>query len=464
MKTISEQIKDLQATRAAKAARMTEVMQKSLDEGRSTDAAEAEEFDELEAEIKTIDSDLNRLKKLEQMNAQSAKPVERVDTETKGSTTRGNAAPAIITTPRNADDQFKGQSYVRLVIAKALAHIDGVNPVHVAVRRGWDKTNPMLVEMLKAGVAGGGTGSGEWGVELAEADSRYTGDFVEYLTEATIFDKLALREVPANVVIKGQDGIGTGYWVGESKPIPASAMDFNSVELKYKKVAALAVVSNELLRESSPAAEALVRDALVKASAQRIDTTFLSDAAASAGVSPAGMLNGLSAISSSGVGGNGLVNDIAALKAVFIAALNSGNLNFVMNKSLASQISLLRNDLGQWEFPTINEDGGTLVGTPVVTGDNVNAAHLILLKPGDIWKIGDRGVQVSISRDATIEQDSAPTGASDTPVAQSATPVSMFQTESTAFKIVRPMDFAKRRASAVAYVGDADYAPVSSSS
>lgn len=75
MKTIQEQIGDLENTRAAKSARMSEVMEKSLSEGRSSDAAEAEEFDTLEAELKQIDGDLVRLKKLEQINRSKAAPV-----------------------------------------------------------------------------------------------------------------------------------------------------------------------------------------------------------------------------------------------------------------------------------------------------------------------------------------------------------------------------------------------------
>ena len=48
MKTYAEQIADLEATREAKTKRMKEVVQKSLDEGRSTDTAESEEFDAIE--------------------------------------------------------------------------------------------------------------------------------------------------------------------------------------------------------------------------------------------------------------------------------------------------------------------------------------------------------------------------------------------------------------------------------
>lgn len=102
--------------------------------------------------------------------------------------------------------------------------------------------------------------------------------------------------------------------------------------------------------------------------------------------------------------------------------------------------------------------GGTLEGDPVVTGDNVGATHLILLKPSDIWRIGDMGVEVSLSMDATIEMDDSPAGDGGTPTAGDSNAVSMFQTENVAFKVVRPINFAKRRSHAAQYVSDAAYA------
>jgi hypothetical protein len=322
----------------------------------------------------------------------------------------------------------------------------------------WGKSNPTLVRLIKANeVAGGGSGSGEWGAELVQADTRFTGDFIDYLYSMTVYDKMPLRQVPANVAIKGQDGTATGYWVGESKPIPASAQDFSTVSLTPLKVAALAVVSNELLRDSTPAAEQLVRDALVEASSQRVDNTFLSATAASAGVSPAGLLNGLSAMTSAGTDAAGVRGDIAQLMAPFITAKNISGLHFVTTPTLGLQLQLMRNALGMREFEGVTADGGTLEGRPLHLGDNVGAGDLILLKPSDIYRIGDSGVQVSISRDAMIEQSSAPTGVTDTPVAASQVFTSMFQAESTAIKVVRSINFAKRRTSAVAYVGDAAY-------
>jgi len=245
MKTITEQVKDLENTRAAKAARMQEVMQKSLAEGRSSDEAEGEEFDNLDIEIKSLDGDLNRLRKLETLNAQSARPVEGFDAKS-ASASRGGHSAHIIIKSSDSDEKFKGQNFVRQVIAKAIARMEDVSPEIVAQQR-WGKTNPTLVQIIKVAVPGGGAGSGEWGAELVTANSRYTGDFIEFLQNATVFDKLPLRPIPQNVMIKGQDGTSTAYWVGESKAIPATVADFFNVSLTPLKVAALAVMSNELI-------------------------------------------------------------------------------------------------------------------------------------------------------------------------------------------------------------------------
>jgi hypothetical protein len=338
-----------------------------------------------------------------------------------------------------------------------MAALTGVAPSRVAEVR-WGKTNPMLVEFIKANeVAGGGTGTGEWGAELVAIDGRFTGDFIEFLSGLSVFDRLALRAVPPHVMIKGQDGAATGYWVGESKAIPVTKADFFNVTLSPLKVAALAVISNELIRDSSPSAELLVRDALGQAVTQRIDTTFFSANAASAGVSPAGILNGVAPIASTGNDADAVRDGILALYASFLTAKNASGLTLVMNPARAKAMQLMVNALGQPEFTGVNATGGTLLGDNVVTGDNLNEAAIILLKASDIYKIGDGGVEVSVSRDAAIEQNSAPSGASDTPTPAGDNMVSMFQTESTAIKVVRSMNWAKRRASAVAWINDASW-------
>lgn len=473
MKKLSDQIKDLENTRAAKAARMADITQKSIDEGRSMDDAEGEEFDALDSEIKAVDADLVRLHRLESLNVQRAAPVTAATTAAAASEQRSVQRPPITGAPaihlnREPEEKFKGQNFTRMVIARTLEALGRENlmgerrsAAEIAQQR-WGASNPTLVNVIRASVAGHGSGSGEAGAELVAADSRFTGDFIEYLYGQTVYNRLGLREVPANVTIKGQDGAATGYWVGESKPIAATKGDFSTINLTPLKVAALAVSSMELLRDSSPSAEMLIRDALVNAAAQRIDTTFLSTTAASAGVSPAGLLNGVSAKDSVGNDEVGLRADVKALYSDFFTAKNASGLTFVCSPAMAKSIQLMVNDLGQLAFPNITAQGGTLLGDPVVTGDNVGANHLILLKPSEIWRIGAMGVEVALSREATIEMADNPAGASDTPVAQANYPVSMFQTASVALRVIIPMNFQKRRTHAVQYVSNADYGDVMS--
>jgi ATP-dependent protease ClpP protease subunit len=460
MNIYAKKLKELQAAREEKSARLSEIMAKAKDEERDLTSDEAAEFDELDSAIATIENSM-RVTRFEMRMADSANPVE-TDRENPAAIRNSRGAPFINTKPKDKDEDFKGQNYTRMVIAMALSRNHMVPAGEIAKAR-WGKTNPTLVNLIRmAAVPGGGSGSGEWGSELVQADGRYTGDFIEYLHEMTVYDKLPLREVPANVTIKGTDGAATGYWVGQSKGIPASSASASAVSLTPLKVAALAVISNELLEDSTPAAEQWVRDLLAKASGQRVDATFLSTAAASAGVSPAGMLNGVSAFTSAGATADNVRTDIEILMQPFIQNRNVSGLYWVTNPGLANALSLMRNALGQVEFPGVTVEGGTFENRPLLVGDNVGSGDVILLKPSDIWKIGDSGLRVEVSRDAAIEQDTAPQGATDTPVAASANMTSMFQEESTAIKIVRRINFQKRRDHAVQYIGDAAYGGVAS--
>lgn len=456
MSKISEQIAAFEQKRASLVAANEAILAKAAEDGTTLDAEQKQTFDGNADDIQEIDDHLKRLRAMEKSQAVTAKPVDGQN-QTSATASRSLGAP-IILEKGDKDEAFKGQNFTRMVIAKTLARIDDVSAVGIAHKR-WGQGNPQLVECIKAAVAGGGTGSGEWGAELVHID-RYTGDFIDFLYNLTVFDRLPLREVPANVNIAGQDGAATGYWVGESKSIPVSKADFMDVNLTPLKVAALAIVSKELLRDSSPSAEKLVRDALVNASAQRVDQTFLSTTAASAGVSPAGILNGVSIGSSAGSDIEGVIADVKALYAPFITANNADSLQFVTTQSLSKALGLMQNALGNWAFPGLSANGGTLLGDTLVAGGNVGAGDLILLKPSDIYKIGDRGVEVSLSTEAAIQMDNAPNGDTDTPTANTSV-VSMFQTDSVAIKVVRPLNFAKRRASAVAYIGNADYGSIS---
>lgn len=453
MKTLKERLAEKQAALETKRARMQEIKAaRDTEERESYSDDERSELGNLQAEVKRLDDEVLDLE-IEAAQVQRARPISPEQ----------RRAPEIhVKKFKDVDEKFKGEIGLKRAIAhivsmKELKEGNIVTPAQVAERM-FGKTNPTLVAVMKTAVAGGGTDSGEWGAELIGLDNRYTGDFIEFLYGETVYDKLPLRVVPANVNVKGQDGAFTGYFVGQSKAIKVSKGDFMVAPTTPYKAAGLTVVSNEWLTDATPDGLNLCGEGLRKAVAQAVDTLFLSATAVSAGVAPAGILNGVSAINTNGGDAQSIATDIKALFAPFITAKNtSGGFAWVMSPTTALALSLMKNALGQAEYPTLTPAGGTWQGFPVYTGDNIGSGDVILLKPSDVWRIGDTGAVLSISDSAMIEQDDAPTGATDTPVAASATMVSMFQEDSTAIKVVRRVSWGKRRSTAVQFVGDAAY-------
>lgn len=494
---LHEYLAKLQAKKAAALKRKQELLALVANEDRALTIDEQKTADDLDTELTGLDKTIAHTERqIASEAAQAAAPAPRTvgaaapaaaaaatatavllaaSAATPATATTAAAAPAaspsprILVTSRDPNANVRGISMTRVAIANILARLDGVNPVAVAQHR-WGNIDPNVVRVVQmlnttGGMryaanevaAGGGAG---WGNELTTA-ALYEADFIEYLYSQTLFDQMGFREVPADITIKGQDGSATGYWVGEGKAIPASALDFLTVSLTPLKAAALSVITKELMRRSSPAAEILVRDSLVEASAQRIDTTAFSASAASAGVSPAGLFNGVSALASAGTDANGVRQDVAALVNVFITAKNASGLVWAMHPTLAVTLSMMVNEFGVREFPNITAEGGVFFGYPVKTGHNIATTTLALLKPSDIYKItrAPGELEISVSDEATVEMSSAPTGSAigSPPVAGSAVPVSMFQTESVAVKVVRPVNYAKRRSGAAQLIDDVAY-------
>jgi HK97 family phage prohead protease len=451
-------LKELQETLQTANARQSELL--PAIEAKTAASAELDEFDDLELSIKELETEI-RVASFHERQALRSKSVDGSsrDAASRSRSARDNP----VGKKSDPDDKFQGQSFARIVKTKAVAFLLGESQVTVAQHM-FGKTHPNLVQHIKAAVAGGGTDSGEWGAELVGIDNRYTGDFVEYLYGMTGFDKLGLRDAPKNVSVKGMDAPAVGYWTGQSKAIKASAPSASTADLTALKIAGKCIISNELAMDSSPGAEAIVRDSLGEALATTLDTTFFSATAVSAGVSPAGIVNGLAEIAMGGTDAAAFRAFMNAAAAGFISAKTSSGLILAMSPGTALALGMLVNALGQSEFPMLTETGGTLLGRRVVVSDNIDPSQIFLINPREIWRIGDDGVDFAVSREAMVEQDSAPQGASDTPVASSATLVSMFDTDSLAIRATRRVSYKFRRtqAAAVAWTNTADFGGVAS--
>ena len=138
-----------------------------------------------------------------------------------------------------------------------------------------------------------------------------------------------------------------------------------------------------------------------------------------------------------------------------------------MSATKALALSLLRNALGQPEFPDINMNGGMLEGIPVITSQYIGElAHtggeiMVLVNASDVWLADDGQVTVDASREASIEMVDLPTEDASGGVA--AAMVSMWQTNSIAVRCERYINWAKRRAQGVQVMSNVFYGGVGAS-
>ena len=457
--SLADQIASLEAKRAANAAQMETILSKSADAGETTSADEQEEFDALEAEVQQIDADIKRFRSLERVklaSAQAPAGAKAADADTR----QPGSVPAQVRLSEKLD---KGIGFARLAKVKALAKLDGES-VRTVAKELYGESSAVFGIVNKAPVPAGSTLDGNWAAPLYGEGTDVIADFVEFLRPRTILGRFgqngvpSLRAVPFNVPLVGQTEGGEGYWVGEGRAKPLTRFGYERNILDIFKVANIAVVTEELLRRSSPAAEALLRDQLASAIAARLDIDFINPAkAAVAGVSPASITNGLTAVTSAGGDADAVRSDIRALMATFIAANNAPTSGvWIMGSTTALALSMMVNPLGQPEFAGVSMMGGTFNGMPVIVSDYIPAGTVVLANANDIYLADEGGMQVDMSREASLEMADNPAHNSTTPT-PSASLVSMFQTNSVAFRVERFINWSRRRPSAVAILTGATW-------
>lgn len=447
---IAEQIKSFEAKRAALAASLSDIMSKAADEGRTLDAEETESYDDTSTEIKAVDEHLKRLRDMESNMASTAKQVAKA---ANGEVTTVKAgAPGIIRVEQKLE---KGIAFARF--AKALAAANGSRSEALEIARKQYPDDAKLHHVLKAAVGAGTTTDPQWAGALVEYQE-YALDFVEFLRPQTIIGRFgqggipALRQVPFNIRIPAQTSGGSANWVGQGKAKPLTKFDFESITFSFAKVAAIAVLTDELIRFSNPAADALVRNALAEAVIARLDTDFINPAKAEvANVSPASVTNGIVAIPSTG---DPDADAEAAFAQFVLNNLQPTGGVWIMSSTNALALSMKKNALGQKMYPEMTLLGGTFQGLPAIVSQYAGT-NLTLLNAPDIYLADDGGVAVDMSREASLEMESEPTGDSITPTGTEL--VSMFQTNSVAIRAERWINWKRRRTAAVAVISGVNY-------
>lgn len=467
MTKYAEQITAYEAKRGALVGSMDAIMSKAASEGATLDAAQQEEYDGFAADIKAVDDHLGRLRTMEATTATKATPVNGANT-IDAATTRGGQI-VVKAQPKMAPGiefarAVKCYGMAKGIMGEALRIAEsayGENANVVGTLKSAMKNGGNL-GVQKAAVPAGSTLSGSWAEDLVGDETGAYADFVEFLRPTTILGKFgtngipSLRNVPFRVALVSQTAGGEGYWVGEGKAKPLTSFDFSRTTLEPLKVANIAVLTDEVIRSSSPSAEAIVRDELAKALRQRLDIDFINpNKAASAGVSPASVTNGAATVAAPGTGDADDVRlGVRALMQKFIDADNPPTSGvWIMSTSSALALSMMVNALGQSEFNGLGMNGGTFFGLPVITSEHVGSI-VALVNASDIYLGDDGGIQIDLSREASLEMlDGSLLGNSaSSPPATGAAMVSMFQTNSVAFRAERIINWARRRTTSVAYL------------
>lgn len=118
----------------------------------------------------------------------------------------------------------------------------------------------------------------------------FSQDVIEVLRPMSVVRQLnpTILPMPTGTVRISKITAGaSGSYIGENANISKSQPATGQITLTWKKLAALVPVSNDLLRYSSPGADTIVRDDVVRALAQRENQAFLRDAGSAS--SPKGL-------------------------------------------------------------------------------------------------------------------------------------------------------------------------------
>lgn len=457
--TISEQITQHENSRAAKLAQRQAVFDKCGEEGRTPEPSEKETLDTLAREVESHDEYLKELYVQRSANVEKATPVVATSAA-KASDSRGGIAsrgtPIVSVKSREAP----GTGFARYVMAFAAAKGNRYEAAEYARQVFGDQGAPIAewhraaAMQTRAAVAAGTTTDANWAAPLVQTN--YVNEFLDLLRPQTLLGKIqGLRHVPYNTSIPAVTSGTTFQWVGQGKGKPVTKAQFSAVTLGHATAAGISVLTKQLIRLSTPDAQATVRDILVADCRQFLDEQFVDAAvAAVANVNPASITNGVTGTAASGTDVSDARTDISARVAAFAAAnYGLGGLVILMSESQAFALGSMINSVGNPAFPGLGLNGGSILGIPVVTSETVGAQIVLAHAPSILVADAD-GLEIDMSDQASIEMVDDPADPADATTVYT----SMFQNNMVAIRVERMITWGKARATAVDRITSAAYA------
>jgi len=272
----------------------------------------------------------------------------------------------------------------------------------------------------------------------------YSTELIEYLRPLSVVRTMNPVIVPmpvGSISIPAMTGGATAEYIGEGSNIGVSQPAFGQIKLTWKKLATLVPISNDLIRFSSPQADAIVRDDLVAAMAQREDAAFIRDDGTND--TPKGLRYWIA--DDNIIPANGTVNlaNVAIDLGKAILALEENNIKFLRPGWLISPrtkyyLTTLTDDNGNYVFKD-EMAGGTLLNFPFAVtsqipsnlGTGANESEVYFVDFADAI-IGESSlVELAVSEEAAYYNGSSV--------------VAAFSLDQTVIRAIARHDFALRR-------------------
>lgn len=172
--------------------------------------------------------------------------------------------------PRKPENTEKGINAARIIRALAAGRGDP-DRARLYAKKAWGEDSAVFRALDTQ--TGDGTSGG--GYLIPE---EFSSEVIELLYANTVVRKLGAVSIPMDTGTLNMSTMTAGanaYYITEGSNITASNPGFGQITLSWKKLAVLVPISNDLLRFSSPKADAIVRDDLVRAMSLKEDQAFI---------------------------------------------------------------------------------------------------------------------------------------------------------------------------------------------
>jgi HK97 family phage major capsid protein len=434
MKTLAQRIEDAQNELNAKRDRLVEL---TGAEDMDTVAVE-----ELNAQIETAEKSLDALKTAEKRIGLAAK-------------SDAPAAPAVARRPLGFPQKdVKGfDLIVRALAVRGIAHF-GNKPIDKVLDERYPGHEATAI-IAKADQTIGTTTVSGWASEIVQ--TAYA-DFLQALMGFSVYPALRDRGIglsfdgtgTVSIPSRTAGGAGGGF-VAEGSPIRVGRITTAATTMTPSKLGVIVPFSRELAKRSTPAIEALVRQAILEDTGAILDAALLDATAAGSG-RPAGLLNGVSAVGAGFGGGDfqAVMEDFQALLAPFIAANAADNITVIMNPAQGLRMSMMAGP-GNTGF---SWQGAIRDRVTIIESTRATAGRLIAIRNSDFATALGDAPEFDVSEQATVHmEDTTPLEIISGTGPTMADPVrSFFQTATIGVRMLMDVSWKMRRSGMVQWV------------